>query len=303
MSPNSEQSCFSLVSWGFHSAGIWPCVLSLLHDPLLYLLSVSLAGSSAASVVSPVAQGSQKELLRKLNITLSFYLAKEHWQIDVATPQVGWRVIGETVFWEEDGRSCLISLPFWCTKKISAHTSCVLFPLFSSCTPLREGVVEPLSCPPAPPCFFDRKASWMPLLLQTCCIFDPTRENCRLTYKLRLGCWHASGDKINFTTPSHLFIYSLIHKIFVVCLLLPGSMYRGCSSEQNQKLLSWSSYSFKMRAGMQAYFLLHNFILHIRSWVVSRSFSLHFISKKKSFTASSQMLLKWWTSETEVKAH
>lgn len=159
-------------------------------------------------------QESQGELLRKLNITLSLYLAKEHWQIDAATPQVGSRVIGEMVFWVEDGGSCLISLLFWCSA-ISAHTSSVLLPLFSSCSLLREGMVEPLFCPLAPQGFFDRKASWMLLLLQNVLV-SISWEKCRLTWKLRLGCWHASGDKINFTTYSHLFIHSFIHKIFVV---------------------------------------------------------------------------------------
>jgi hypothetical protein len=53
------------------------CVV-LARGLLPYLLSVSLADFSYFCCLSPVPQESQGELLRKLNITLSLYLAKEH---------------------------------------------------------------------------------------------------------------------------------------------------------------------------------------------------------------------------------
>lgn len=174
-------------------------------------------------------QGSQEELLWKLNITLSLYLAKEHWQTDVATPQVGWRVLGEMVFRVEDGGSCLISLLFWCSE-IGAHTSSVSLPLFSSCSLLREGMVEPLVCPLVPHCFFDREASWMPLLLQNV-VFCISWEKCRLTWKLRLGCWHASGDKFL----QLVLIYSFTHS-FTKYLLSTVTRFYAEAMQQRTKL-------------------------------------------------------------------
>lgn len=177
--------------------------------------------------------------------------------------------------------------------------SCCLFSLLPQC--LGEVMVKPLPAPRPRTwqhrILFDRKASYMPSLLQKLYF---------LCYGRILWVWQFQDEletlglvagrlKEGIKEYINTFIHSLTKYLLNVYYVL-ASVYRGYNAKQNRENICFlRDYSVsKWMPDMQGYFLLHNFVLHIRSLILLRSLSAVFQWKIPSVSPV-RCQLKWWS--------